>query len=188
MDTVHFLIRCIVILFAGNIYGMRKSKYVIEAFSKLVTKYENIGLLFVGNIGQDTFGEISKLSADIKEKIEVYPRTTEIVPFYERASVLLDIDADLENDVYLSSKISTYLGYNRPIICESSEGTPSRSLLSGVESIIHCHHNAEEIQAAMSYTIEHYKDFDYSDRNELLHSFSSESIANHLYDAIQCIV
>ena len=175
-------------LFAGNIYGMRKSKYVIEAFSKLVSEYENIGLLFVGNIGQDTYEEIANLSDEVKEKIEVFPRMTEIVPFYERASVLLDIDADLENDVYLSSKISTYLGYNRPIICESSEGTPSRSLLSGIDSIIHCHHKVDEIQAAMSYTIEHYTDFDYSDRNELLHSFSSEYVASVLYDEIKCIV
>lgn len=38
----------------------------------------------------------------------------------------IDIYADIENDVFLSSKMSSYLLCDRPIICETGVNSPSR--------------------------------------------------------------
>lgn len=172
-------------LYTGNIYGLRTSKYVIEAFSKLLNEIKNVRLCFVGTTGGEVETEIKKYDEDVRKRIVVLPRTSDLLPYYKKATALIDIDAEIDNDVFLSSKMSSYLILNRPIICETGKNSPSRNLFKGIPSVIQCGHDAEELKVAMMKVIENYNSFDYSDRNKVLRMQSSKNVACNLYRTIK---
>lgn len=170
-------------VYTGNIYGLRRSKYLIEAFSLLYNENKNVELVFVGNC-KSVECELIKYNEEIRNKIHLYPRTKDLAPYIEKATALVDIDADIENDVFLSSKMPGYLTCNRPIICETGKNSPSRHIFSGVPSIIQCSHNPEELKNAMLYVIENYRQFDYGDRKRFLNQFSLQIVSQKLYERL----
>lgn len=168
-------------LYTGNIYGLRKAKYVIEAFSTFCKDVNNIDLVFVGNCHYAVEAEKKKYNDEVAKRIKVEPHTSNLVPYYKRSIALIDIDADVENDVFLSSKIASYLTVNRPIICETGLNSPSRHIFSDIPSVIQCNHSPIDIKRAMNYVLENQNKFDYTDRNHILKEFSAESVAQKLY-------
>ena len=172
-------------LYTGNIYGLRRSKYIIEAFSLLYKENKDVELVFVGNCNQSVRKELTKYNDEIASRIHLYSRTNDLKPYIEKATALIDIDADIENDVFLSSKMSGYLICNRPIICETGEDSPSRHVFSGVPSIIQCGHNPEELKEAMVYAIMNYGQFDYSDREDILKLFRLKDVSQKLHKLLE---
>lgn len=171
-------------LYTGNIYGLRSSKKMVEAFSLLVDKNENVELCFVGATGGEVEKEIEKYGKKVKDRILVTPRVNNLQPYYSKSIALLDIDANIDNDVFLSSKMSSYMTIDRPIICETGSNSPSRHLFKNIPSVIQCGHDANELLKAMLMVIKNYKTFDYSDRNEILNMQSSQNVANHLVETL----
>lgn len=168
-------------VFTGNIYGRRNPEYIIKAFSMLVEDYPNTELVFIGNSGKDLIEKINRDGAKVANKILVLSYIDNLSSFYEKATALIDIDADLDNDVFLSSKMSGYLTCNRPIICETGHNSPSRHLFNEIPSILQCEHNPIELCQAMSYCIGHFESFDYKDRDKALSLFDIDRNARVLY-------
>jgi len=165
-------------LYTGGIYGVRKVEYVINGFRKFLASYPNSSLEFVGSsIPKDVLDVLSK---EERAKIIFHPFTKNLKPFYERSTALLDIDADLENDVFLSSKIINYIAVNRIIISETGPNSPSRKLFKGIPSIIQCDHNEDAIAEAMKRAINLYQDVDFYDRSKVLSLFDLNSIVSNL--------
>ena len=171
-------------LYTGNIYGLRTGRYLVRAFEQLCGTENNVELVFVGSIGNEVEDLVAKCSPLVKEKIHIFPRMKDLAPFYNRSSVLIDIDADIDNDVFLSSKMSSYITYNRPIICETGNNSPSRRLFAGIPSIIQCHHDVKELQESMLYCMRHFDSFDYSDRTEIIKQMNKKTVAELLHSSI----
>ena len=167
-------------LYTGNIYGQRSSKYILEAFNMLVANNENAEILFVGSNLNDVLIEKKKYNKHVQDRILVAPPTNDLKPYYESCFALIDIDADIEHDVFLSSKMSEYMTCNRPIICETGADSPSRHLFCNIPSILQCGHSPMELKEAMSYVIRHYEEFDYDDRKRILHEFSTSNIVQKM--------
>ena len=175
-------------LYTGNIYGLRTSKYVIEAFSKLVKVRKDVSLCFVGATGGEVEAEIQKYNEEVTRRVSILPRTSNLLPYYKKATALIDIDAEIDNDVFLSSKMSSYLILNRPIICETGNNSPSRNLFKNIPSVLQCGHNVVELKNAMLAVIEKFESFNYSDRNDVLKMQSSRYVAESLYRTIKKLV
>lgn len=175
-------------LYTGNIYGLRSSKYIIKAFSLLLKEREDIELYFVGNTGEDVRNELHKYGEKVRKHVVVYPRVSDLKPFYSKASALIDIDADIDNDVFLSSKMSSYLTIDRPIICETGLNSPSRNLFKNLSSIIQCNHDPEELYNAMRFIIDTYRKLDYTDRNHILCVQSSVNVAKLLLENLRDMI
>lgn len=167
----------IVFLYTGGIYGARKVKYVFKAFKKLLEEYPHAKLVFVGSKISPT--DLNLLDEQERMQVEVHPYTTNLIPFYERSFALIDIDADLENDIFLSSKIINYISLNRIIISETGMNSPSRKLFNNIPSIIQCNHDADEIYRGMKQTIK-YKDIDFADRKKFIKLFSIGHIITNI--------
>lgn len=163
-----------IFLYAGYLYGPRNVSALLRGFELFSAKQKNVKLVFVGNNSDSHFvGYEHLLTTGIVER---HGYTRDIAQFYNRADVLIDLNADVENDVFLSSKVCNYLSYDKPIITISQDGSPVRALMSGYQSIIHAHHNAEEIEKAMKGALE-IKNNRLNDRDTLKEMFMPEKVA-----------
>lgn len=171
-----------IFLYTGGIYQIRKADYVLAAFEQLLETYPDSCLFFVGTTLPSSV--LSHISEKTRKQIHLLPFTRQLSEYYKKATALLDIDADIENDVFLSSKIVNYIKIDRPIICETGHNSPSRKIFGNTPSILQCGHNKEEIYDAMRTAIEKKCKFDYSDRVGHLRLFDIERIVKKIDAAI----
>jgi hypothetical protein len=165
-------------LYTGGLYGLRTPKYVLAAFKKILKEFPNSTLEFVGSIiPEEAF---KGFSFDERKKVIIHPFTRNLQKFYERSTALIDIDANHDNDIYLSGKISNYVAINRVIICITGISSPSRKIFNGIESIIQCSHDVDEVTKAMRKAIRYQGATKIKDRENVLKIFQLESVINRL--------
>lgn len=101
-------------LYLGNIYGKRDPKQMFDALNKLMGENSKIELVLAG----------TKLNKE--DLIPTYPNFKNGLKFIEwtdypselikNCSVLIDLNADIPGDVFISSKLMQYLGFDKPIL------------------------------------------------------------------------
>lgn len=161
-------------VYAGGIYGARKAKYILKGFENLLKIYPNSKLQFIGSKISDVL--LFSLEQNTLAKIEILPFASDLNPFYQNATALLDIDAELENDVFMSSKMSNYIMINRIIVSETGMNSPSRYLFKGISSVLQCEHDAEQLCEAMKQAIEMRDSINFNDRCVVIDLFKIENI------------
>lgn len=166
-------------VYLGSLYGLRTPKYLIEAFRKFVKDCPSAKLVFVGT----NSSILNYVTGDIRSNIEVKPFTDCPEQYFQDATALLDIDADFDNDIFLSSKFTNYIFVNRPIICETGKGSPVRELASGLTSILLCEHNSEQLYEALKQCVNN--EYDYSERENLKELFSPRYNAEKIISIIK---
>lgn len=164
------------LLYTGSLYGLRNPNYFFKAFKRLLRDYPNAEAIFVG-MGMKFRNMRSILSAEELKRVTVLGHTDNLEPLFRRATVLVDINADREEDPFLSSKIITYLKTNRMIICETGGNTPSREVFAGLDTIILVDHSVDSMYDAMRLAIERaHNNPDYSEREAIIRRFSIEEV------------
>lgn len=159
-----------VFLYTGGIYGKRKADRIIRAFVKVRELYEDSKLILVGSHLRRTY--IKQLAGEAAKSIELVRYTKNLSQYYRDAAVFINIDADVPNDVFLASKLMKYLPYERQILCETGINSPTHLLLDGLETVIICGHDEEEIYQGMLRAYNNVDTADYSERNKLLKELS----------------
>lgn len=158
-------------VYTGGIYGPRKPDYIIEGFRKFLIHYPDSRLQLVGTQINDTL-----LPYKNHEKVEFLPFTNNLEQYYAEATALIDIDADLENDVFLSSKMPNYLMVNRIVISETGQNSPSRHLFTEIKSIFQCDHDSDQLCRAMIKAVEMRDSISFDDRDNVIALFNIDSI------------
>jgi glycosyltransferase involved in cell wall biosynthesis len=169
-------------VYTGRFYGARKPHFLFNAFRKLLVDYPDSYLEIVGQNLHDI--KVGTLPEEVLSRINFIGFTKDLTPFYKKATALIDIDADVEDDVYLSSKIINYLTVNRPIISQTGIESPSRELFKNMNSIIQCGQNSEDIYQAMIFTIKNKNRINTDDRKGLIEKFSVDTQIQTLNTAI----
>lgn len=167
-------------IYTGGIYGLRKPDYIIEGFRRLLEVYPDSELIFIGTQFTDTF-----TPQCIGKKIRLLPYTKDLDTYYKEATALVDIDADIDNDVFLSSKIPNYLMVNRIIISETGSNSPSAQLFRDIQSIIQCGHDPIQLCSAMKKAIELRNTESFEDRNQVIRLFQIDNIIENLNNILR---
>lgn len=141
----------IIFLYTGGLYGPRKKEALIDGFRLFIKEYPQAKLIFVGNNSKRDFQCAEDLI--LSNNVEIKGFTPNLQSLYNEATALIDINAYFDNDVFLSSKIINYLPIMKPIISITGNNSPSRNIFTEDSSIIHCSHNAEDINWALNRTI-----------------------------------
>ncbi|MGY6522267.1 MAG: hypothetical protein ACXIUD_11080 [Mongoliitalea sp.] len=114
-------------VFLGTmVTGPRNPYKLFKAFENLVIKYPNSRLLLYGN---DKRLDRSFIPGSIVDKVFIQEFTSDVISVIQDADCFIDIDADLPEDVFISSKLQMYLSYNRPILSITGQNSPTRRLL-----------------------------------------------------------
>ena len=154
------------ILYAGSLYGLRKIDGLVAAFEQFLKERPDATLYFVGEV-------CPEYKSAASERIIFKDPTDRIDEYYAMADCLIDIAADIPDDVFLSSKVICYLPYDIPVLAISGENSPVSLIMKDVPSIAQCSNNSGEILELLR-KLQDVKDF--SDRKELLRLFSPEEI------------
>lgn len=166
------------LLYTGSLKE-RKVLPLLKAFASIIqSNSTNLKLVFVGS--EDISKHRSAFAKDIQSKILLFPRTNDLTRYYENAVALIDIDPDIEDNVYLSSKITNYIFINRPIICITERDSPSKLIFGGCQSMLFCKNAELEIFETIKYVIYNLSNFLYEDRLNILKQFSTEYVTKKL--------
>lgn len=123
-------------IYLGNLYNKRNPQNLISAFSEYCVKNQSAHLFFIGKVSPNLTINIPD---SVKNNIHFEGWTDNPQKYIEQASVLIDIDADLENDVFISSKLTNYLGVNRLILCITPPNSPASQFLDKInDSVLVC--------------------------------------------------
>jgi glycosyltransferase involved in cell wall biosynthesis len=178
----------LLLLYTGNFYGLRNPSHFLKAFKRLLKVYPEAKFMVVGRDTKLRSVE-SILTEEERQHIEVGEYTTDLAPYFRRAKILVDIDADRVKDPFLSSKITSYLKINRVILSETGRITPSREMFAGLDTVVQCDHNEESIYEGMLRAIEIADSApDYSERDELIEEFSVKRVGQILKTQLEEVV
>jgi hypothetical protein len=172
-------------LYTGGVYGRRSAKVLFEALKQMLSIRDDIYLVFVGTKFND--GDFSILEDNERAHVKVFPFVEDLSDFYKNSVALIDIDSDIDDDVFLSSKVIKYISINRFVISETANGSPARELFSNIDSIVICEHDCKQIVNAMNHVIKHYACVDCADRRELLTQFSASKMVDDFEEAMEMI-
>ena len=157
------------ILYAGSLYGLRRIDGLVEAFRAFHAERPDARLIFVGDVWKRYKALCQE---DVQAGTIIFKDATDrIEDYYALADCLVDIAADIPDDVFLSSKVVCYLPYRIPIIAISGDNSPVSRIMGGVGSILQCHNRADEILPALRAV---QGTFDFADRNALLEQFGPD--------------
>ena len=168
-------------LYTGALYGLRKIDGLIAGFRRFLQIHPKSEMIFVGNADQSFFQSATDLIQS--KKIIIQPFCKDLKTYFQEADILMDIGADIPDDVFLSSKIVSYLPIDRPILAITGANSPARGIMKGCPSIVHCGNQEEEVYQAMQDCIEVIGK-GITDRNELINEFNADTIARKLYEVI----
>lgn len=84
--------------------------------------------------------KLDEYDIDFQNKIRFEPFVSNIEEIIPEIDILIDIDANIPNDVFISSKLFIYLAYNRPIICLTGTNSPTSDLLRTHNNSIYLNH------------------------------------------------
>ena len=117
------------ILYTGGLYQARKIDKLLIAIDYLVREGINIKLHLVGTNPLSVPFLSLNLSEDTVKSVVFHPYTSNLIGHYESADLLIDLDAEIKNDVFISSKFFNYIMVNRPVLCITSENSPVTKLI-----------------------------------------------------------
>lgn len=171
-----------ILTYLGSFYGARKPDNLFIAFSEYLNINPDCELHIYGNtkLNLDNYN-VSEIA---KQKIKFFGFTNDLKTVFEDSKVLIDVDADIEYDVFISSKLKEYLGINRSIICITGKNSPSRTLLTGLtKTIFVTDHNPENIFHSLQASInQEYNLVDFNERNAVLEYLSVSSVCSELIE------
>lgn len=173
-----------IFLYTGTLYGLRNPNHFIKAFKRIMERYPSAQFVIVGM--RKKLGKIDQiLTTEERRQVITGNHTSDLEPYFRRAKVLVDIDADREKDPFLSSKMVTYLKVNRVILSETGKITPSREIFAGLNTVVQCDHNEDSLYEGMLRAIEIAdSNPDFSERDELIKAFSIESVSAKFHQGL----
>lgn len=169
------------LLYTGGIYQARRVDQLLLALEKLVLEGIDIQLNFVGT--NPAAVDLSIISEKASSKIKFFGYTTDLLPFYQEADLLIDIDAAIENDVFISSKFFNYLSINRDILCITGSNSPIRQLVQEHKllNIYFSKHLSEDIEFQIRKIV--FNDCSYgNERNSFLRDISNDILSKILME------
>lgn len=170
-------------LYAGGLYGKRTPKHLLDALKKVLKTNDKVYLVFVGSTLDSQ--EISALNDVEKAHVIIKPFASDLDPYYHDAVALVDIDADMSDDVFLSSKVTNYLPVNRIILSETGKNSPASRLFGGMQSILQCAHDSDQIAESMLRIINEASTATFEDRVPLIEMFSVEAVIDQMESLLE---
>ena len=164
------------LLYLGTLYEKRYSEHLLQSVQKLNNEGINTSISFIGQINDDSL--MLKLTS--YSFVKVAPFQKDISDFIKGSDILVDIDANISNDVFISSKLNNYLSIPRPILSITPLNSPSENLIKDCKnSIKTAQHNIEEIYTAINNLLATDL-FDYSERTKLINELTLNSVGEKL--------
>lgn len=156
------------IVYLGSFYSARMPHSLIKGFALFAAQEKSYQLHIIGNnkINLDNY----EIADSARSRIKILSWTLDVDEIIKNTDLLVDVDADIEGDVFVSSKIKNYLNSDRVIMSITRNNSPTFDLLSPLKKSVYItSHNPEDIRIAISSALSvEYSDTLFSERLLLL--------------------
>lgn len=176
--------------YIGQFYGARKAEMITQGISTLLKRRPDLAeILKVEFIGSNTMDNIDeKAIIDLPKGLVVHrSQVTYLESLGEMMSAdcLISLDAPARNNIFMSAKISDYVGAKKPIVALTNDGATAK-LISSYGGWIARPENPEEVADAFEQAIAHVlanrgKDFGNS---EVRAQLSAENVSINLLNLL----
>ena len=174
-----------VFIYTGSLYGLRHVDTLMGAFSSFIKVYKRAKFIFVGNIDKLQFDGFNYMIEQGNLLLVGY--TNDLSSYYSISTVLVDLSADIPDDVFLSSKILNYLPLNRPIVAIGGNNSTASVIFESDNSIIISTYEEHQILEALKKSVTH----DYipgESRKIFVDKFSDKAVSKRFYNDLKKIV
>lgn len=113
--------------YLGSFYGKRNARALLEGFARHRQSRPGSRFVFVGADPATVLPDAERLG--IVAAVEVRPRVKDVKPAMADADVLVALDADFGEPVFMTTKIVEYLMVNRTVLMVSPESSSSARLV-----------------------------------------------------------
>ena len=170
-----------VLTYFGNIYGGRNPSNLLNALLHLYNKGMKIEMRIYSTVMPSL---LNKYPFIISKTV-----TSDIQHALCEADILVDIDGDDTEPVFISSKLKDYLLVNRPILSITPKNSPSCAILSNIVTARVVVNDQVEIENAIMYFISSmFSDADYSDRQPIIDYFSPQNVSNEIEKRLKSLL
>lgn len=177
-----------VIVYLGSFYSARKPDALINGFAlfALEDKVTELHIVGYNKINLDDY----KITTTVKSRIKLLSWVSEVDKIIENADLLVDVDADIEGDVFVSSKLKKYLSTDRMILSITRNNSPSYCLLSSLkESVYISSHDPSEVSVAISKALNiKYFPSVFHERYILFEKFSVSAVVKKVEDVFSSLI
>ncbi len=119
----------IIFLYLGTFPKQRNQKLIIEAFQNFAVNKIDVEFHIYGNKSNGIlFNQLDLNFPNVK----LFDSTDDINKIIEKAIVLVDVDANLNEPVFISGKLMEYLSVDRYILSVTPNNSPARNFLEGI--------------------------------------------------------
>ncbi|MDB5275540.1 MAG: hypothetical protein JWR61_495 [Ferruginibacter sp.] len=173
-------------VYLGSVYGKRNIQHLIDAFTVFCNRHQDAKLYFVGSIDPGK----AVISKHVADKIELINWTDEPEIFIFRCAILVDIDADIQHDVFISSKLTNYLVADRVILSISPPDSPARKLMQHLHNtvVVTADSKAEILNALEEALNKSQNLIDFGERKEIRNYLSPKTVAKNLLDNLNSVL
>jgi glycosyltransferase involved in cell wall biosynthesis len=177
----------LVFSYIGSFYGPRKPDSLIKGFIKFLEIRPDAKLHIYGNNNKIMLSGINEKQ---RLNISLFDWTNNLEEIYEKSFALIDVNADIPNDVFVSNKLRHYLAVNRMIMSISREGTASYELLKELKgSVVVCSHSPNDIFEGFKRVSEtSWTNSIFKERENILESFKVENAVNLIQGKFDSII
>lgn len=176
------------LLYLGTIGVRRNPINLIKAVCKLFDEGVKIKFCIVGDDQYD----IGKLKLDDKYEYIISQKswTDNIDLEMSQSNILVDIDIDMQDDVFSSSKVKQYLFVDRPILAITKKGSPTHDFLKELTNTVYFVDNSvsqiyEKINTIIA---KNYNKDEYNEREKVLPDLSASNSARKLIEAFNKLI
>lgn len=160
------------LVYLGGVYGSRNIEPLINAIKKLRENNWNVYL--------HLYGAKVKLNENV-DYVICHNWATDLNDVVANSDILVDLDGDDIEPIFMSSKLKQYLVYNRPVLSITPHNSPTSYLLKEMQTAEVVINNVEDIYMAILVIAEKEIAEDmYYERLPILRSFSPKRVVNEL--------
>jgi hypothetical protein len=134
----------IIFSYFGSIYGKRDVSFFFQACNYLHLRGYQIMIYFFGtNLDKKHLSKYPNLMNCIK----FFDWVEDIENLINASDYLVDINANIKDDPFISSKLFKYLGFSKPIIVFSNTKSASNEFAKEFESVYLINYNIEDLES-----------------------------------------
>lgn len=166
-----------VFAYIGSFYGKRNANALLEGFSAVLKTHPKARFVFVGSNPAWVLPEAERLG--VAAAVEVTPRVKDVQPCMANADVLVALDADCGEPVFMTTKIVEYLLVNRPVLMVTTANSPSAQLVRRFPtSTVLVNEASDAIASGLDQALKlSPSDAEYRNRFKGMHDFTAAGVA-----------
>jgi glycosyltransferase involved in cell wall biosynthesis len=169
-----------VLTYLGSIYGNRNPEQLFKAMERLNSEGRNVVL---------NIYDFNRTGASVPPFVRFVGRVKDVDGVLLDSRILINLDGDDKEPVFIASKLKEYLCCGRPILSITPEGSPSRLLTDSLKTVISVRNGSDEIYDALKRFLElQFTESDYAERDGLIKQFTPKTVGGNLYQELKGVL